>query len=683
MSKRDRRARQEQTVSLRPTAGTPQPAPAARLDTWVRSRSAVLVLLSVALALYLNTLFNDFVIDDRLQIVENQFVHRVSGLRQIFTTHVWAFTGEKALSVYYRPLMYACWVAIWQVSGAHPAGYHILNILLHTGVTLLVLLWLLRVGANAATAWVAALLFAVHPVHTEAVAWISALPDLECAFFFLLGFWLYVGCEESIGWRRYALLAGVGMCALLALLAKEIGVALPLMLVLYDLDKKHRQTSQRVDVSPGDADNAAASSRRGQKLFGYAALALAVMAYFLLRRHALGAANVTSALPEGAGTRLIAGWLGLLSWYARLLVLPVRLSAFHMVPLPTGFLHFQTFAGLAVAGCLLGLAVWLHRLRRPEWLAVALLLLSLLPSFLAPLRGGGFWIGERYLYLPSAGFCWLLGAALAYVLGRRRRVLVALVAALALLFAARTVFRNADWRQEIPFYLHELRTEQESWKLRSHLADAMLRNGMAEQALEHARAWAQLTPDDQRAHSALSEIYWTLENPEQALPESRRAAMLAYEQGDAAFAAQEFVTLAVRLSQTGQPESSLDAYREAIRLSPDSADIRHKFGIALFTAGKFEEAAVHFRAAALLSPQSAWCRAYLGVALARMRDYAGARAALAEAARRQPNSAEILAWAGEVEQAAGDREAARQWFQRALVVDPANLRARAGLSSLR
>ena len=685
MSKRDRRERQKHTVRLtapaagrQPRGASPQPSAASGPGAWLAPRRAALLLLVVGLAVYLNTLFNDFVIDDRLQIVDNPYVHKLEGLRQIFTSDVWAFAGEKGPGVYYRPLMYACWVPIWRVCEASPVGYHVLNVLLHAGVALVVALWLLRMQANPTTAWLAALLFAVHPVHTEAVAWISALPDLQCALFFLLGFWLYLGAERAEGWRRYALLTGVGVCVLLALLAKEIGVALPAMLFLYGLERRRRETD-----NSREGQTAAAPSRRSEKLFFYVALALAVIAYLLMRRHALGGANVASALPVGVGARLMAGWVGLLYWYTRLLVLPVRLSAFHVLPLPTGFLDPPVLAGLAAAAGWIGLAVWLRHRRRREWLGVALLLVSLLPSFLAPLRVQGFWIGERYLYLPSVGFCWLLAAALDHLLRRRRAMLVALAAALALLYAARTVVRNADWQQEIPFYFHELRTEQESRQLRALLAGAMLRRGMPEQALQQARAWVRVTPDDKRAHSMLSEVLWSLENSEAAVSESYRAAVLARDQGDAVFAAREFATLAVLLSQTGHPENSLDAYREAIRLNPDSADAQHNFGLALFSAGKFEEAAVHFRVAARLSPQSAWSHAYLGSALAMTRDFAGARAALGQADRLQPNNAEILTRAGEAELAAGDREAARQWFQRALVVDPANLRARTGLSSLR
>jgi tetratricopeptide (TPR) repeat protein len=632
----------------------------------------------VGLAVYLNTLFNDFVIDDRLQIVDNPYVHKLEGLRQIFTSDVWAFAGEKGPGVYYRPLMYACWVPVWRVCEASPVGYHVLNVLLHAGVALVVALWLLRMQANPTTAWLAALLFAVHPVHTEAVAWISALPDLQCALFFLLGFWLYLGAERAEGWRRYALLTGVGVCVLLALLAKEIGVALPAMLFLYGLERRRRETG-----NSREGQTAAAPSRRSEKLFFYVALALAVIAYLLMRRQALGGANVASALPVGVGARLMAGWVGLLYWYTRLLVLPVRLSAFHVLPLPTGFLDPPVLAGLAAAAGWIGLAVWLRHRRRREWLGVALLLVSLLPSFLAPLRVQGFWIGERYLYLPSVGFCWLLAAALDHLLRRRRAMLVALAAALALLYAARTVVRNADWRQEIPFYFHELRTEQESRQLRALLAGAMLRRGMPEQALQQARAWVRVTPDDKRAHSMLGEIYWTLENPEQAVSESRQAAVLARRQGGIAFAAQEFTNLAVLLGQTGHLDDSLDAYRQAVELDPNLAEARFGFGLALKNAGKPQEAAVQFRSVARLSPQSVWAHANLAVALAAGHHFADARAAMAEALRLQPDSAEVLAYAGEVEQAAGDREAARQWFQRALVVDPANLRARTGLSSLR
>ncbi len=260
-----------------------------------------------------------------------------------------------------------------------------------------------------------------------------------------------------------------------------------------------------------------------------------------------------------------------------------------------------------------------------------------------------------------------------------------MVPALALLmvYGARTVVRNQDWRDEVRFYLGELRKEGESPVLRDLLTEAYLRRGMPREALAHAQAAVSLAPDDPRSHNTLAFVYWQAGERERALAEYRRAAQYARRRNEPGFAARILNNIAVAYSQSGRLDLALPLYRDAIRLDPAFVVVHANLGAALVQSGNLYAAMRHLRAATRLDPSSSLAYSNLGLALAARKDLAGARAALAAALRLEPNSAETLARAGQVELLAGDRKAAGEFFARALVLDPANPRARAGDSALR
>lgn len=642
---------------------------------------ACLLVAALAILVYLNTLPNAFVIDDRAQILQNGFLRRPDGLKKIFTTNVGAFLGSQNRNNYYRPLMHTAWYFGWRMFRENPAGYRALNILLHAAVSVLVFLCLRRVQPNTTAAWLAALLFAVHPIHVEAVGWISALPDLLCTFFSLLGFWLYLRAEDTsqgMEQRRYWLEVGVGACVLLALLAKEIGFVMPLLLVLYEFSRGRAWISpeQRGTQSP-------------RRLFLCAAIAASFAVYLGMRWYALGGLMPASWGFKGGWPEMIAGWIALLYEYTVRIVLPTRLSSFHVMPTPGSLFDGKVLAGLAIAGGLGVLAVWLYRRGRPEWLAVALFLVGMAPSFPATtLRVDGFWMGERYLYMPSIGFCWLLAVALCgerhSCLSRAGWKLVAgLTLALLAAYSARTVLRNQDWRDEIQFYLQELRTEGESPVLRPLLTEAYVRRGSPRDALEHAQAMVRLAPRDSFAHNSLGFVYWLLGEREKALAEYRLAAEYARESGRADSAARALNNIAVAYSNLGRLDLAIPEYQEALRLDPAFADGHNNLGLALYHVGRLEEALVHLRTAIRLDPAFTAAHANLGLVLAARRDLPAARTALAEAIRLEPGNAEALARMGDVQLFAGDPEAARRYFARALSLDPVNERALAGMSALR
>ena len=655
----------------------------------------------LALLVYLNSLPNDFVVDDRPQIVDNAFLRRPDGLRRIFTTGVWAFFGQERASSFYRPLMHTAFYAGWRLFHQNAAGYRALNLLLHACISMLVFGWLRRLTAAERVPGMAALLFAVHPVHVEAVAWISALPDLLCSLFFLLGFTLYLAGLSMCGWRKDLAGAGVGACVLLGLLSKETGIVLPVMLAF--------AAGSAAVSAPAVAGGGTPALPGTRRLWPCGtAVAAAIGLYLALRWHALG-----TLIPVLRGPHLplrleLAGWLAMLYEYTLRVVAPLRFSAFHRLEYPVSVLGWRTMAGLAIAGALVALAAWLRRRGRMDWLAVALFLVALLPSFPGSRYPNGYELGDRYLYLPSVGFCWLLAAAIAQLQGNRlsafgcrvvvRRqptadsrqpiflggfvvpavVLVAVVAA----YAARTVTFNRAWRDEVFFYQRILSQEREAPRIRPLLVEAFIRRGAPERALEHAQAMVRLEPRDARSHNALGFVYWALGQPEQTVAEYRRAVECARAAGQPGFAARALNNLAVVYSQAERMDLAMPAYQEAVRLDPGFSDGHMNLGSALFAMGRPGEAEEHLRTAIRLNPSASRAYSTLALVLAARQDLPAAREAVTQALRIEPDNAETLARAGEIALKAGDRAEARRAFSRAAALDPANARARAGIERI-
>jgi len=174
----------------------------------------ILIILLVSFGIYFNALFNGFVYDDKLQVLDNRWIKDLNHIPDMFSKSVWSFQGETIISNYYRPLMHLFFMLNYYIFGLRPWGFHLLNILFHTGVSILVFVnasRLLRapsnssqlgeqgfVGSLLSPPFVGALVFATHPIHTEAVAWVSGVPELSYTFFFLLSLYLYMRFEEGM-----------------------------------------------------------------------------------------------------------------------------------------------------------------------------------------------------------------------------------------------------------------------------------------------------------------------------------------------------------------------------------------------------------------------------------------------------------------------------------------------------
>jgi protein O-mannosyl-transferase len=439
-------------------------------------------LLAAVLAVYGFTLGFGFVFDDHLQVERNPWLRSAEGLRLFLTRPFWGFNREQGPlgSNYYRPVFGAFDSLLVHLYGLDPTAFHAASVALHLAVCLLVALGARRlIGGDGATAaaLAAGLLFAVHPAHAEAVAWAGGQPDLLAAVFALIAVLAYLKVKDA-GGRFW-----IGPLAyLLACMAKETGVATVLVLVVVEATEWRREGSLGLAIR-----------RAAARLAPYG---LALALYLGLRIHALGSFAPRNYGVTSSAAGAVAYGGALLARYLGFLVFPFPAKVLAVVPVPP-LLSFTTLAGLAAAGAVLvGLAVtaWRGLGRREIVLPLAFIFAFLLPVLRADAIGGSNF-AERYLYLPSVGFVWLVGllaSRLARAPARRILAVAGLTAIAALGVAA--AMRAAIFRNDRTLFAAAVRENPGSEIAHNNLGMALYAQGHLKEAEREYREALRLLP---------------------------------------------------------------------------------------------------------------------------------------------------------------------------------------------
>ena len=217
----------------------------------------------------------------------------------------------------------------YQLFGPHAFGFHLVSLLLNVAVVGMVLVWAEQLLRERVAALAAVALFALHPVHVEAVAWVSAVSDPEVTLFYLLTFWLFLRVATAAGGRRTWVLAAMTGSFILAILSKEQALTLPVLAVLYE----HYYREDRLQTA------------RLQKMFRYGPLWLVCLGYVLVRVRLMGAfAHSTRMHSIGVPDTLLSA-LALVGQYLEKLIWPAHLSAFYPFHPSARFLALPVLAG--------------------------------------------------------------------------------------------------------------------------------------------------------------------------------------------------------------------------------------------------------------------------------------------------------------------------------------------------
>jgi len=456
------------------------------------ARALVIGVVTLAVACYLGALANGFAWDDMPIVADNTLVHGVSGLWRAFAMPYWPPAAGGYL---YRPLVVATYALDWLVAPAGAWWFHGVNVLWHAGASTAVAL-LARRWAGDAAGWLAGALFAVHPVHVEAVANVVGRAELMAAVFSVLAVWLAVARDS---------LAGSAVAWTLALLAKENAAVVPALVGAAWLLGFPRPPARRIAA--------------------YVIVwCLIGIDYALVRQAVFGPYPVSSGVAvvfldqSPLVVRLTA--VAALADVARLLVFPLTLRADYSPKertAVTGFGDPRFLAGLACLALWAAL-LWLlvRRQRRVEALGVAWIGIALAPVANL-LFTVGVLVAERTLYFPSVGLALAAGAGFAaWWAGAATRVRrIAGVATVTLIAAGglRTALRVPVWKSTETVYQSVLRDSPRSYFGPMVGARYAERDGRYADALDGFRRAARIMPADNRMSLRAAEVAYRLNRP--------------------------------------------------------------------------------------------------------------------------------------------------------------------------
>ena len=529
------------------------------------ARSAPFLVLTVTLLAYAAVSSFQFAYDDDGQIVHNSFVQQWRYLPAYFTTHVWEYLVPRLPGNYYRPIFMMWLLLNFKLFGLHPGAWHLAVLALHLVVTWQVYRLGLRILGNEPAALVSAALFGLHPIHIEAVAWISGATEPLVAMLALASLLSYMAFREQNRARDYAI-SLAWFC--LALFAKEQAVMVPVLLFGYDL------------LFPGGAATPVVQRIRSS-LVRLTPFAVLIAGYLAARFHALHALQYPAAVVSLKTNVLTVP--SLLVFYARLLLLPIRLSAFY----DTVYVTTTKAALLPALLCVVVVAFAVAMLRRSRSgaaaFALTILVLPLLPLMKLSVFFRGDFAHDRYLYFPSIGFVLLLGLLFRSVWQRgmawERRTAIGAVGCVMALYFAGSMGQSLYWASNLVLYTRGVTIAPNNLIARTDLGNALLNRGRVEDAMAQYRDVLRRDPQFWLARYDLGYVEYSINDCERA---ARDLQLAAYQNSTDAGT---FFYLGECRFRLGDRQNGIALMRHGIELDPRMPNFRASLADALVLVG--------------------------------------------------------------------------------------------------
>ena len=556
----------------------------------------ILILLLISFAVYFNALFGDFVYDDNTQILDNPWIRDMRNIPTILSSSVWSFHPDLIISNYYRPLMHIVYMLNYHLFGLNPWGFHLVNILFHCGVSVLVLLVIRELlpdeGVSKSSPYlsppfIAAMLFAVHPIHTEAVTWIAGLPDVAFSFFYLLSFYLYI--------RSRSLLSGGYLlsivCFAFAAFFKEPALTLPVILFAHDYVLREER--------PRFPDYVKRYIPYLVIGVGYLALRILVLGAFAPQRR-----YGTLSVYEYA-----INVFPLFVQYLEKLLVPLNLNAYYVFHPIASLFELKGALSLMATVAFVVLLPIAFKKNRVAFLCLLLVTVPLLPALYIPVMGDNTFT-DRYLYLPSVGYVLLLAIFLSWAkvkLPSATRAVTIVCIIVFGLYAAGTINRNSVWKNNINLWSDTVKKSPDSAMAHSELGLVYASQGQWDRAIAEYQTALWLKPDYVKAYNNLGIAYASQGEWDKAITEYQIALLLKPDYAKA------HNNLGFAYTSKGLFDMAIEHYQIALRLKPDYAEIHHNLGIAYTSKGLFDMAIEHYQIALRLKPDYADAHFNLGL----------------------------------------------------------------------
>ncbi len=615
--------------------------------------TGVAIIVLAAFLAYFPALSGGFVLDDNLLLTENSLIKASDGL--------WRFWCTTEATDYWPASNTTLWIE-WRLWGMNPTGYHVTNLILHIVEALLI--WgILRMLSIPGAFW-AAMIFVVHPVNVESVAWIAQRKGLLAMLFFLLSIVCYLrqfsaSCSANAQHSRHTPCAGpayrvrgllIGpwywlslLAFMLAMLSKGSAAILPVLLLGIVWWRRTGTVPIFASAKMGLSPSVSRWDLLRTAPFFLVSMVLTLVNLWFMNR-ALGDVNRSADFTErllGAG--------GVVWFYLYKALLPVDLIFVYpqwRIETDNLLWWLPLLAALIVTW-----ALWRYRKgwSRPFLFAWGFFCVALIPVL--GFTDVGYMqhslVADHYQHIALIGVITLAAAGWSVWHERARgaahwaAIIVAILAAGTLTFL--TFRQSGLYRDAITLYQATLEKNPDSWLAHNNLGTVLSDAGRLPEAIEHYEKTLKLKPDYPEAHNNMGLALLDAGRPQEAIEHYRQALRLKPDYADAhnnlgiALAKIDRRREAIRhyrqalrlrpaypevhnnlglaLADEGRIEEAINNYQQALRLKPDYPDAHNNLGKTLFDSGRLQEAIAHFQQALRLKPNYLECLNNLGCAL--------------------------------------------------------------------
>lgn len=551
---------------------------------------------TLTLVAYCGTLAFGFVYDDKPVIVDNPAIRSWSFLTRCFIPQASVGSGPGS-GTFYRPVT-ALWVRLnYLVFGLEPAGWHFAMLAGHVLTTYLVFALVKKLTGDRNTAAVAGVLFGLHPVHVENVAWLASVNDLLMTVLLVGSFLAYLRFRDGRKLRNLWLGTSVLLFGL-GLMSKETAAVFPLLIFGFAITFARRRSAE--DANPWPA------LKEGLVAFLFL---IVLVVYLAMRRLMLH--SLASPITPLHWSTMILTWPSVMWFDLKHLLLPVSSSEFYSLAYVTApdfrnFLLpvFLLFAALVVAG------YGISKLLNPRLGIFALLwtVLSILPSLYLRAVASENFVHDRFLYLPSVGVVILIALAVERILSEKAlvgggvTVRWAIVASLCIVAFAGTIHHQAQWANNLLLYKNGIASAPQNLVVQDNLANEFVNLGRYDRAISLYLNILQRNPLFWSSNYNLGYTYYRVGQFADAESYLNRAIQIDDRDPD------QFIFLARAQMRQGKLAQAAQSAERALERGPQSPGFHLVLAKILEDSGKRDQAIAEYKTEVLYHPEDTLAR---------------------------------------------------------------------------
>jgi Tfp pilus assembly protein PilF len=488
-----------------------------------------------------------------------------------------------------------------ELFGMNAGAHHLTNLFFHILNSLLLFMVFRKMTAQVWQSGIVALLFALHPLHVESVAWVAERKDVLSTFFWLLTIWSYARFARSPAMVRY--LAVIGFFAM-GLMAKSMVVTLPFVLLLLDYWPLNRFKAGQTNNHTGKPDLGLALLRLVYEkipLFVLAGLSCGVTFMAQKKGEALGLWDVHPL------TIRVANAVVSYAKYIQKLIWPHDLAILY--PYPEVITAGQVLAGCAVLGCITFLAV--RYCKRLPWLFVGWFWhVGTLVPVIGLVQVGVQAMADRYTYIPFIGLFLILSWGAPVLIGKWQYKNIALSVITTVIFfvmITTTWTQVSYWKNSIRLFEHALRVTKLNYVIHNNLGFELVLQDQKDQAIKHYKQALRINSEFEQAHVNLGSVLFSQAKIEESFAYYQAVLKVRPE-----FARVHY-NFGVLLLKIGRIDEAIVHFQETLRIKPGYAEAYNSLGAAMVSKKNIPEAIAHFKAALQIKPTLADARTNLKI----------------------------------------------------------------------